>query len=79
MLDMHFDEHILYPSDSVSEGNIGLHLADWSNFDKTVCGIVLKDKDGNVLFGREPSVAECESYNGPSLIVPQYTIKTEGK
>jgi hypothetical protein len=75
MLDMHFDEHILYPSDSVSEGNIGLHLTDWSLFDKTVCGIVLKDKDGNVLFGREPSVAECESYNGPELLAPLYSRK----
>jgi hypothetical protein len=73
MLDMHFDEHILYSGDSVSEGNIGLHLADWSNFDKTVCGIVLKDKDGNVLFGKEPSVAECESYDGPDLLMPQYS------
>jgi len=73
MLDMDFDKHILYPNDSVSEGNIGLHLTDWSNFDKTVCGIVLKDKDGNILFGREPSVAECESYNGPNLLMPLYS------
>jgi hypothetical protein len=46
-----------------------------SNFDKTVCGIVLKDKDGNVLFGREPSVAECESYDGPELLAPLYSRK----
>ena len=67
MLDVHFNKHILYPDDSVSEGNIGLRLADWSNFDKTVCGIVLKDEKGNILFGKEPSVAECESYNEQSL------------
>jgi hypothetical protein len=73
MLDMRFDKHILYSGDSLSEGNIGLHLTDWSNFDKTVCGIVLKDKDGNVLFGKEPSVAECESYNGPNLLQPLYS------
>jgi len=72
-LDMYFDKHILYSGDSLSEGNIGLHLTDWSNFDKTVCGIVLKDKDGNVLFGKEPSVAECESYNGPNLLQPLYS------
>jgi len=76
-LDMHFYKHILYSGDSVSEGNIGLHLADWSNFDKTVCGIVLKDKDGNTLFGREPSVAECESYNGPDLLLPSYSLVKE--
>jgi pimeloyl-ACP methyl ester carboxylesterase len=68
MLDLHFDKHILYPSDSVSEGNIGLNLTDWSVFDKTVCGIALKDGNGNILFGREPSVAECESYEGPSIL-----------
>jgi len=75
MLDMRFDKHILYSGDSVSEGNIGLHLTDWSNFDKTVCGIVLKDKDGNVLFGKEPSIVECESYNGPNLLQPLYSLK----
>ncbi|MDR2594049.1 MAG: putative lipase [Fibromonadaceae bacterium] len=72
MLDMHFNKHILYPGDSISEGNIGLHLTDWSAFDKTVCGIVLKDKEGNILFGREPSVSECELYKKPSL---QYTVR----
>jgi len=75
MLDINFNKHILYSGDSISEGNIGLHLTDWSMFDKTVCGIVLKDKDGNVLFGKEPSVAECESYNGPNLLLPQYSRK----
>jgi hypothetical protein len=78
MLDMRFDKHILYSGDSVSEGNIGLHLTDWSLFDKTVCGIVLKDKDGNVLFGKEPSVAECESYNGPELLAPLYSRNDGG-
>jgi len=73
ILDMHFDKHILYSGDSVSEGNIGLHLTDWSDFDKTVCGIVLKDKEGNILFGKEPSIAECENYNGPNLLMPLYS------
>jgi hypothetical protein len=75
MLDLNFNKHILYPSDSVSEGNIGLNLTDWSAFDKIVCGIALKDKDGNILFGREPSIAECESYDGPNLLLPLYSIK----
>ncbi|MDR2999967.1 MAG: hypothetical protein LBU89_01775 [Fibromonadaceae bacterium] len=69
MLDMHFNKHILYPDASVSEGNIGLNLTDWSTFDKIVCGIALKDKDGNILFGREPSVEECESYKGPDFLL----------
>ncbi len=72
-LDLHFDKHMLYPGDSASEGNIGLHLTDWSLFDKTVCGIALKDKDGNVLFGKEPSIEECESYGGPNLLQPLYS------
>jgi len=50
------------------------HLADWSNFDKTVCGVALKDENGNILFGKEPSVAECESYDGSQLI---YTRREE--
>ncbi len=74
-LDMHFNKHVLYSGDSVSEGNIGLHLTDWSNFDKTVCGIALKDKDGNILFGKEPSIEECESCGGPNLLQPLYSWK----
>jgi len=75
MLDMHFNKHILYPGDSVSEGNIGLRLTDWSLFDKTVCGAALKDKDGNVLFGREPNAVECELNEEPSFLLQQYTVK----
>jgi hypothetical protein len=73
VLDLNFNKHILYSGDSVSEGNIGLNLMDWSSFDKTVCGIALKDKDGNILYGKEPSVTECESYNGPDLLLPIYS------
>jgi pimeloyl-ACP methyl ester carboxylesterase len=75
MLDVFFNKHILYPGDSVSEGNIGLNLTDWSLFDKIVCGIALKDRDGNILFGREPSVAECESYDGPGLLLPLFSMR----
>jgi len=74
-LDLHFDKHILYPGDSVSEGNIGLHFTDWSGFDKTVCGIALKDKDGNILFGKEPSIEECESHGEQNFL--QYTRRFE--
>ena len=71
-LDMYFDEYLLYPNESVVEGNIGLHLTDWSSFDKLVCGIALIDSEENVIFGKVPSVDECKSYDGESLVVPQY-------
>lgn len=71
-LDMYFNEYILYSKESVTEGNIGLHLTDWSDFDKTVCGIALLDSEGNVIYGQIPSVEKCESYDGPNLITTQY-------
>ena len=71
-LDLSFNEYILYPGDSVKEGNVGVHLKDWSAFDKTVCGIALMDSDGNVVYGKIPSVSECQSYEAPSLLEPLY-------
>ena len=71
-LDMYFDTYMLYPNESVVEGNIGLHLTDWSAFDKTICGIALIDSEDNVIFGRVPSVDECKSYSSPSLLNVQY-------
>ena len=71
-LDLSFNEYILYPGDSVIEGNIGIHLKDWSVFDKTVCGIALIDSDGNIVYGKIPSVSECQSYDAPSLLEPLY-------
>lgn len=71
-LDMYFDRHILYSKESVTEGDVGLHLTDWSDFDKTVCGIALLDSDGNVIYGQIPSVEKCEAYDGPNLIAIQY-------
>lgn len=47
-------------------------LKDWSVFDKTVCGIALTDSDGNVIYGKTPSVSECQSYDAPSLLEMQY-------
>ncbi|WP_294113337.1 hypothetical protein [uncultured Fibrobacter sp.] len=40
-------------------------LKDWSVFDKTVCGIALTDSDGNVIYGKNPSVSEFQSYDAP--------------
>ncbi|PWJ68977.1 MULTISPECIES: triacylglycerol lipase [unclassified Fibrobacter] len=71
-LDMYFDRYILYPNESVVEGNIGLHLTDWSTFDKLVCGIALFDSEDDVIFGKVPSVDECKTYSLPSLLNAQY-------
>lgn len=71
-LDILFDRHILYVGDTVTEGNIGLHLNDWSDFDKTVCGIALLDSNENVIYGKIPSVESCEAYDGPNLLKMQY-------
>ena len=71
-LDLFFGQYLLYPGDSVSEGDIGLHLTDWSAFDKVVCGIALTDSEGNVVYGKIPSVAECKSYNGVNYLNTQY-------
>ena len=71
-LDLYFNKHILYSKDSVVEGNIGLHLTDWSPFDKTICGIALLDDEGTILYGKAPSVEECKSYDQPNLITTQY-------
>ncbi len=48
-----------YPGESVTEGNVGLHLADWSAFDKTVCGMALFDAEGDLIYGSIPTVEEC--------------------
>lgn len=50
-LDLYFNEHILYGGQSVTESNIGLHLSDWSSFDKTILGIALVDGNNQVIYG----------------------------
>lgn len=71
-LDVFFNLYLLYPGNSVSEGDIELHLTDWSAFDKTVCGIALTDSDGNVIYGKIPTVAECKSYDSPDHLNTRY-------
>ena len=63
---------IYYPEESIVEGNIGIRLDDWSAFDKTVCGIALIDLEGNVIYGKIPTVSECQSYDPPGLLETQY-------
>jgi hypothetical protein len=72
-LDMHFNKHILYGADSIVEGNIGVHLTDWSEFEKVVCGLALKDSSETLIYGHEPSVKECLEYN-PQSLKPVYTM-----
>lgn len=71
-LDLYFDRFVLYSGESVEEGNVGLHLMDWSAFDKTVCGIALIDAEENTIYGKIPSVEECLSYDAPNLLESQY-------
>ncbi len=71
-LKLFFNKYILYPGDSIQEGDIGLHLIDWSTFDKTVCGIALIDSENNIIFGSEPSVEECKSFAQPTLMHSLY-------
>lgn len=68
----YFDNYTLYPGESVQGGDVGLHLVDWSLFDKTVCGFAITDVDDNVIFGSIPSVEMCKSYNSPNLIQSLY-------
>lgn len=72
---MNFNKYILYPGESISEGDVGIHLKDWSLFDKTICGIALLDAEDNVLFGKVPTVEYCKSFDEPSLLTPLYTWK----
>ena len=72
---MNFNKFILYPGESVSEGDVGVHLEDWSAFDKTVCGMALLDAEDNVIFGSVPTVEHCKSFDEPGLLTPLYTWK----
>jgi pimeloyl-ACP methyl ester carboxylesterase len=71
-LSLNFDKYILYAGQSVTEGNVGVHLKDWSMFDKTICGIALFDENDDVIFGSVPTVDFCKSFNGPSFLTPFY-------
>ena len=50
-LEIAFDSHILYPGQSVSSGNIGMHLTDWGAFNKELLGLVVVDSNGEILWG----------------------------
>ncbi|WP_173473330.1 triacylglycerol lipase [Fibrobacter succinogenes] len=70
---MSFKKFILYPGESVNEGDVGIHLKDWSTLDKTVCGMALLDAEDNVIFGSVPTVERCKSFDEPSMLTPLYT------
>ena len=46
-----FDKYVLYPGQKTVSGNIGIHLTDWTSFDKTLLGLVLLDETGEILWG----------------------------
>lgn len=51
MLEITFNEHILYSGQDVFSGNIGIHLEDWNEFDKSLLGLVVVDENGEILWG----------------------------
>lgn len=51
MLEIAFNEHILYPGQNVFSGNIGVHLKNWDEFDKRLLGLVVVDENEEILWG----------------------------
>lgn len=51
VLEITFKEHILYPGREIFSGNIGIHLANWNEFDKVLLGLVVVDENGDILWG----------------------------
>ena len=51
MLEIKFNEHILYPGQSVFSGNVGIHLTSWGEFDKNLLGLVVLDENDEILWG----------------------------
>ncbi|MCF0216119.1 MAG: hypothetical protein HUK21_06560 [Fibrobacteraceae bacterium] len=63
MLEIAFNEHILYPGQSVFSGNIGIHLKNWNKFDKSLLGLVVVDENGEILWG--------SPWNGSGVVLNQ--------
>ena len=63
MFEIVFDEHILYPGQSVFSGNIGIHLRNWNEFDKSLLGLVVVDENGEILWGTP--------WNGSGVVLNQ--------
>ncbi len=63
MLEISFNEHILYPGQDVFSGNIGIHLENWNNFDKNLLGLIVVDESGEILWGTP--------WNGSGTIINQ--------
>ncbi len=51
MLEIAFNEHILYAGQNVFSGNIGIRLKNWNEFDKSLLGLVVVDENGEILWG----------------------------
>ena len=63
VLEIAFNEHILYPGQSVFSGNIGIHLKNWDEFDKGLLGLVVVDENGEILWG--------SPWNGSGIVLNQ--------
>lgn len=63
MLEIAFNEHILYPGQDVFSGNIGVHLNNWDEFDKRLLGLVVVDENEEILWGTP--------WNGSGVILDQ--------
>ena len=62
LLTFDFDAYILYPGESMTSGNVGVHLTDWSAFDKAALGMVIWDDAGKVIYGNP---WDGKSYEAP--------------
>jgi len=69
VLDVNFNKYILYPGQTIIEGNMGLNLVDWSAFDKTQVGLALTDANGNVIAGALVSSSSTGSSSSSSSVV----------
>lgn len=63
MLEIAFNEHILYAGQNVFSGNIGIRLKNWNEFDKSLLGLVVVDENGEILWGTP--------WNGSGVVLNQ--------
>ena len=80
MVDLNFSNHILYPKQTTPEQKIGIHISDWSAWDRShnpthtsashglvpVEGMVVRDSLGNILWGNLPLLPDTVVGTPPS-------------
>jgi len=67
-LDVYFNKYILYPGQTIVEGDMGINLVDWSDFDKTQVGLILVDAKIKFLAGIVPSLQAYSSSSSSSSL-----------